>query len=137
MDYLNQVDARIHEARRYLAHAALEAENWPSCGHLLARALEHASCAVVMAWGEPHTAEKKMHRFFAERLAPHLNQDVVQFVQIIWQREGQGRPDADDLSDEKRHVLRQALAAADRKVPAVRLVFFGSRAAGTAQPDSD
>ena len=95
MAYLSQADALIHEARRYFAHAEQEAGNWPYCGSLLARALEHATCAVFMAWGEPHAPEKKMHPFFDERLAPYLNQTVVQLVQLVWEREGQGPPDAD------------------------------------------
>src|SRR6266568_1380060 len=73
MPYLNQVDALIHEARRLLAHAEQEAGNWPLCGHLLARALEHATCAVFMAWGEPYAPEKKMHQVFYERMVPHVD----------------------------------------------------------------
>jgi predicted nucleotidyltransferase len=175
MSYLGQEDGLIHEAHRLRAHAEQEAGNWPYCGHLLARALEHASCAVFLAWGEPHAPEKKMHPFFTELLAPHLNQDVVQLVQLAWQREGQGQPDADvsqllaacstvidyfadlakspppaewqplpipdpigwdSLSEEERQFLREALAAATQ-MPGVQLCLFGSRAAGTARPESD
>jgi len=175
MPYLNQVDALVQEARRLFGHAEHEAGNWPYCGSLLARALENATCAVFMAWGEPHAPEKKMHPFFDDRLAPHLNPTVVQLVQLVWAREGQGRPDDveqlltaccraidylaglatnpppagwepvpipepvgwDGLSDEEREFLREAQAAAAGPTPGVRLVLFGSRATGTARPDSD
>lgn len=176
MPYLNQADALVQEARRYFAHAELEAEQWPYCGSLLAWALEHAACAVFMAWGEPHAPEKKMHPSFDDRLAPVLSQGVVQFVQLVWEREGQGRPGAhvqqlltacrraidyftglatnpppagweplpipepvgwDGLCDEEREFLLEAQAAAAQLIPGVRLVLFGSRATGTARPDSD
>jgi predicted nucleotidyltransferase len=129
-----------------------------------------------MAWGEPHAPEKKMHPFFGDRLAPHLDPTVVQLVQLVWEREGQGRPDADveqlltacrravdyladlatnpppagwerlpipepvgwdGLSDEEREFLQEAQAAGAGPTPGVRLVLFGSRATGTARPDSD
>jgi hypothetical protein len=90
MSYLTQVDACIHESRRYLALAEQEAANWPYCGSLLARALECATCAVFIAWGEPHAAEKKMHRFFDERLVPQIDPSVAVVVQLVWEREGQG-----------------------------------------------
>jgi predicted nucleotidyltransferase len=93
MPYLNQVDALLHEARRLFAHAEHEAGNWPHCGHLLARALEHATCAVFMAWDEPHAPETKMHRFFDERLAPHADPAMAALVRFVWARDGQGRPD--------------------------------------------
>ena len=69
MAYLSQVGAQLHEARRLFTHAEQEKDHWPNCGHLLARALEHATCAAFIAWDEPHAAERKMHRFFDERLA--------------------------------------------------------------------
>ena len=176
MPYLNQVDALLHEARRLLAHAEHEARNWPHCGHLLSRALEHAVCAVFMAWDEPHAPEKKMHRFFDERLAPHVDPAMAALVKFVWAREGQGRPDTaveqllavcrgaveyfaglaqgppppgwaplpipgpiswGELSDEERQFLQEALPAAAEWAPGVRLILFGSRAAGTAGPSSD
>jgi hypothetical protein len=176
MAYLSQTDAQLHEARRLFAHAEQAEKNWPYCGHLLARVLEHATCAVFLAWDEPHAAERKMHRFFDERLAPHLDPDVVQLVQLVWSREGQGAPadqveqllaasreaidyfadvaagppPADwepqpiptplawnELSHENRQFLEQAISAAVQQVPGVRLILFGSQAAGTAGPDSD
>ncbi len=176
MPYLNQADALLHEACRLHAHAVQEASNWPHCGHLLARALEHATCAVFMAWDEPHAPEKKMHRFFDERLSPHVDPVTAALVRLVWEREGQGRPDeaveqlltlcaqAVDyfaglaespppagwvplpipepvgwagLSDEERQFLWEALAAAAQWAPGIRLILFGSRAAGTARPDSD
>jgi predicted nucleotidyltransferase len=176
MTYLNQVDAQLHEARRLFAHAEQETENWPYCGHLLARVLEHATCAVFIAWDEPRAAEKKLHRFFDERLAPHVDPAVVLLVQLVWEREGQGPPydqaeqlpsacrEAIDyfaglaeslppasweplpiptpvgwgaLSEEDRRLLQEALSVAAQQVPGVRLILFGSRAAGTARRDSD
>jgi hypothetical protein len=41
------------------------------------------------------------------------------------------------LSDEERQFLQEALPTASEWVPGVRLIFFGSRAVGTAGPDSD
>jgi predicted nucleotidyltransferase len=41
------------------------------------------------------------------------------------------------LAEEERSFLREALAAAGEAAPRVGLVLFGSRAAGTARPDSD
>jgi hypothetical protein len=176
MPYLNQVDALLHEARRLFAHAEHEAANWPHCGHLLARALEHAISAVFMAWEEPHAPERKMHRFFDERLAPRVDPAMAALVQFVWAREGQGRPDTaveqllavcrgvisyfaglaqgpppagwdpqpiakpigwDELSEEERQFLREALPTAAEWAPGVRLIFFGSRAVGTARPDSE
>jgi hypothetical protein len=175
MPYLNQVDALLHEARRLFGHAEHEAGNWPHCGHLLARALEHATCAVFVAWEEPHAPERKMHQFFDKRLTPHVDPAMAALVRFVWAREGQGRPDTavellavcrgaieyfaglaqgppppgwepllipkpigwDQLSDEERQLLQEALAAANGEVPGVRLILFGSRAAGTARPDSD
>jgi predicted nucleotidyltransferase len=175
MPYLNQVDALLHEARRLFGHAEHEAENWPHCGHLLARALEHATCAVFMAWGEPRAPEKKMHQSFDERLAPNVNPAMAALVRFIWAREGQGKPDTaveqllaacaaieyfadlaqgpplvgweplpiskpidwNELSDQERQFLQEALPAAAAWAPGVRLILFGSRAAGTARPDSD
>jgi hypothetical protein len=176
MTYLSQVEAHFHEARRLFAHAAQEAEDWPHCGHLLARALEHATCAVFMAWGEPRAPEKKLHRSFSERLASHVDPSLALLVQLIWECEGHGRPDTDvrqllaachgaidhfaglaegsppvsweplpapkpirwdDLPDDVRQFLEDALPAAAEWVPGIRLIFFGSRAAGTARPDSD
>ena len=90
MSYLSQVDACLYESRRYLALAGQQAANWPYCGSLLARALEHATCAVFIAWGEPHAPEKKMHRFFDERLAPEIDPSVAVVAQLVWEREGQG-----------------------------------------------
>src|SRR6266568_2710738 len=166
MPYLNQVDALIHEARRLLAHAEQEAGNWPLCGHLLARALEHATCAVFMAWGEPYAPEKKMHQVFYERMVPHVDPAMAALAQLVWEREGEARPDAgveqllavsqgavdyfadlaqsplpaaweplpvpepvgwERLSNHERQLLHEALAVADREVPGVRLILFGSR----------
>ncbi len=176
MPYLNQVDALLHEANRLFAHAQQEAANWPQCGHLLARALEHATCAAFIAWDEPHAPEKKMHPAFDDRLAPHIDPAMAALVRFVWEREGQGPPDAmvdqllqlcggaigyfadlaenpppatwerlpipepvgwENLSDDERQFLSAALAASAREVPGVRLILFGSRAAGTARPDSD
>jgi hypothetical protein len=176
MPYLNQVDALLREARRLFAHAEHEAGNWPHCGHLLARALEDVTCAVFMAWDEPHAPERKMHRFFDERLAPHVDPAMAELVRFVWAREGQGRPDTaveqllavcraaieyfaglaqgpppagweplpipkpvgwNELSEEERQFLQEALPAAAEWAPGVRLIFFGSRAVGTAGPRSD
>lgn len=176
MSYLNQVDALLREARRLFGHAEHEAGNWPHWGHLLARALEHAISAVFMAWDEPHAPERKMHRFFDERLMPHVDPAMAALVRFVWAREGQGGPDSaveqllavcrgaieyfaglaqgppptgweplpipkpirwNELSDEERQLLQEALPAAAEWAPGVRLVFCGSRAAGTARPDSD
>src|SRR5262245_43074965 len=93
MSYLTQVDALLREARRLFGHAEHEAGNWPHCGHLLARALEHATCPVFMAWEEPHAPERKMHQFFDERLAPHVDPAMAALATFVWAREGQGRPD--------------------------------------------
>ncbi len=35
MAYLNQVDAQLHKADHFFAHAELGAEDWPYCGHLI------------------------------------------------------------------------------------------------------
>lgn len=43
----------------------------------------------------------------------------------------------DSLSNEERSFLEAALAAVQLRVPGVRLILFGSRAAGTARPASD
>jgi predicted nucleotidyltransferase len=176
MAHLNQVDALLQEARRYFAHAEYEGGNWPHCGSLLARALENATCAVFMAWDEPHAPEKKMHQSFDKRLAPHVDPAMALLVQAVWEREGQGQTEVaveqlldacstaidyfaglakspapasweplpipepvgwDGLSDEERQFLQTGLAAATEQAPGVRLILFGSRAAGTARPDSD
>lgn len=176
MPYLNQIDALLHEARRYLAHAEQAAETWPPCGNFLARALEHATCAVSMAWGEPYAPERKMHRVFSERLAPHFDEDVARFVELVWGLEGHSQPYANvehllavcrgtidsfadlavgpppagweplpipkpvgwsELPEADRRFLQEALAAAAQWAPGVRLILFGSRAAGTARSDSD
>ena len=176
MTYLNQADAQLHEARRLFAHAEQETENWPYCGHLLARALEHATCAVFIAWDEPHAAEKNLHRFFDERLAPHVDPAVVQIVLLVWERDGHGPPvdqveqllatcreaiayfagvaespppagweplpiptpvGWSELPEEDRRFLQEALSLAAQQVPGIRVILFGSRAAGTARPDSD
>lgn len=93
MSSLNQAGALLHQARRLLGRAVHAAGNWPHCGHLLARALEHAACAVFTAWDEPHAPDKKMHLFFDERLAPHLDPAIAALVRFVWSYEGQGRPD--------------------------------------------
>jgi predicted nucleotidyltransferase len=92
MPYISQVGACLHESRRYFALAEQAAANWPYCGSTLARALECATCAVFIARGEPHAPEKKMHRFFDERLAPQIDPSVAVVVQLVWEREGQGPP---------------------------------------------
>jgi len=176
MSYLTQVDACLHESRRYLALAEQAAANWPYCGSLLARALEHATCAVFIAWGEPHAPERKMHRFFDERLAPQIDPSVAVVVQLAWAREGDGLPAIgaqpvldgcrtaiayfaalaaspppdsweplpateavawDGLAEDERRFLQRALEAAQPWAAGARLILFGSRAAGTARPDSD
>ena len=176
MAYVGQVDAHLYKAREYLALAQRESANWPHCGILLTRALEYATCAVFIAWGEPHAPEPKMRPFFGERLAPHLDPAVTVVVQLVWEREGQGPADGgvqpllegchmvveyfagqatnpppagweplptpepvgwSGLAEDEREFLRQALAAAQTMAPGVQLMLFGSRAAGTARPDSD
>lgn len=176
MPYLSQVDACLYESRRYFALAKQEAANWPYCGSLLARALEHGTCAVFIAWGEPHAPERKMHRFFDERLTSQIDPAVAAVVQSVWEREDQGPPAIgiqplfdgcrkaidylgtlavnpppsgweplpipesvgwDGLSEDERRFLQTALAAAQPWAPGARLILFGSRAAGTAGPDSD
>jgi Nucleotidyltransferase domain len=176
MAHLSQVDAHLYKVREYLALAQRESANWPYRGILLTRALEYATCAVFIAWGEPRTPEPKMHPFFEERLASKIDPTVAVVVQLVWEREGQGPPDggvqpllegchmvveyfaglatnpppADweplptpepvgwgGLAEGQRQFLRQALAAAQTMAPGVQLMLFGSRAAGTARPDSD
>ena len=176
MAYLSQVDAQLYKAREYLALAEQESAAWPYCGSLLARALDHATSAVFIAWGEPHAPERKVHPFFEQRLAPQIDPAVAVVVQLVWERDGQGPPDAgvqpllegcetaieyfaglatnpppadwdplpisepvgwDGLAEDERQFLRRALAAALTCVPGVRLILFGSRAAGAARPDSD
>jgi predicted nucleotidyltransferase len=176
MSYLSQVDACLYESRRHLAQAEQEAANCPYCGSLLARALEYATCAVFIAWGEPHAPEKKMHRFFDERLAPQVDPSVAVVVQLVWEREGQGLPAVGvqplldgchkaidyfaalaasrpppgweplptpepvgwgGLAEDERRFLQMALAAAQPWAAGARLILFGSRAVGTAGPDSD
>jgi hypothetical protein len=128
-----------------------------------------------MAWGEPHALEKKMHRFFSERMVSHVETEMAQLVETVWENEGQARPYTDvelllaacrrvidcfaglaedppmewepqpipqpiswdSLSSRDRRFLQEALPAAAEWAPGVRLVLFGSRAAGTAGPDSD
>lgn len=175
MLYLNQVDALLVRARQYLADAQLQRDNWPFCGSALARALEHAVCAVFMAWDEPYKAGRKMHRHFDERLAPLIDPAIPPLVRWVWEYEGSGRPDGvaqllagcqqviealavlatnpapgawqplpipepigwEPLSEPERSFLRAALQAARQGCPNVRLLLFGSRAAGMAQADSD
>jgi Nucleotidyltransferase domain len=176
MPYLSQVDALLHEASRLLAHARQEASNWPYCGSLLARSLEHATCAVFMAWDEPHAPEKKMHPAFYEHLAPCTDPGIAALVRLVWECEGHGIPDntagqmpqlchqaisyfaslAENqppatwqpapipepvgwagLAYHERQFLNDALTAGRAEVPGLRLILFGSRAVGTARPDSD
>jgi len=175
MAYLNQVDALLLYAQDRIARARQAAETWPLCGSLLARAMECGACAVFMAWGEPYKAEKKMHRYFVERLAPLMDPIIPPVVQWIWDYEGGGRPHDTDLvltaseriisvftdlaknsppaawqpkpipqpvgwgglSGEEQSFLRVALASARQQCPGVRIMLFGSRAAGTAGPHSD
>jgi predicted nucleotidyltransferase len=94
MPYLSQVDALLVRARRYLAEAELQRDNWPFCGSALARALEHAVCAVFMAWDEPYKASRKVHRHFGERLAPLIDPAIPPVVCWVWEYEGSGKPDA-------------------------------------------
>lgn len=96
MPYLNQVDALLAKARQYPAEAKLQRDNWPFCGSALARALEHAVCAVFMAWNEPYKAGRKMHRHFEERLAPLIDPAIPPMVKWVWEYEGGGKPDAVD-----------------------------------------
>jgi predicted nucleotidyltransferase len=176
MPYVNQVDALLTTARGRLANATQRADSWPDCGKVLARALEHAVCAVFMSWDDPYKPGKKMHKPFYERLMPLIDQPQAEVIRFVWEREGQGRPGVDvaqllaacgnvieyladlaaseppegweprpipepvgwdSLSDEERSFLAAALQAARLSVPGVRLVLFGSRAAGTAEPTSD
>jgi len=93
MTYVNQVDALLAKARGYLAQATSQPDNWPFCGSALARSLEHAACAVFMAWGEPYKAVRKMHRHFDERLAPLIDPAIPPVVRWTWEYEGGGKPD--------------------------------------------
>jgi predicted nucleotidyltransferase len=137
--------------------------------------MECGACAVFMAWGEPYKAEKKMHRYFVERLAPLIDPDIPPVVQWIWEYERSGgRHDTDlvlaaservigvfsdlakndppaawqpqpiprpvgwdGLSGDEQSFLRAALATALQQCPGVRIMLFGSRAAGKPAPDSD
>jgi predicted nucleotidyltransferase len=176
MPYINQVDALLTTARGRLANATQRTDIWPDCGKVLARALEHAVCAVFMAWGDPYKPGQKMHNPFYERLVPLIDQPQAEVIRLVWESEGQGRPGVDvaqllgacnnvieyladlaardppegwepppipeplgwdSLSDDERSFLAAALQAARLWVPGVRLVLFGSRAAGTAGPTSD
>jgi predicted nucleotidyltransferase len=173
--YLDQVTANIVRAQQYLAEAQQRAADWPLCSSALARALEHAVCAVFIAWGEPYKAGWKIHRHFEERLTPYIDPSVVSFVTALWKLEGsdgsgfsdlmiaacrqiidrieqlainpppanwQPRPIPqpvrwDRLADDERSFLEEALRAAREACPEVRLLLFGSRAGGTAEPTSD
>jgi hypothetical protein len=173
--YVDQVTANIHMAREYLTEAELRAANWPLCSSALARALEHAVCAVFIAWDEPYKAGWKIHRHFDERLVPFINPSAVLFVTALWKLEGTEQSDIteqiiavcrqgidgfeqlatnpppadwqprpvpepvswDALTEEERSFLQAALRAAREACPDVRLLLFGSQAAGTAQPSSD
>ena len=173
--YLDQVTANIVRARQYLAEAQQRTADWPLGSSALARALEHAVCAVFIAWDEPYKAGWKIHRHFEERLAPCIDPSVVLFVTALWKLEGsdgsgfadqiiaacrqiidrieqlainpppanwQPRPMPqpvrwDLLADDERSFLQAALRAAREACPEVRLLLFGSRAAGTAEPTSD
>ena len=116
-----------------------------------------------------------MHQVFYERLVPHVDPAMAALAQLVWEREGEARPNAGVeqllavsqsvvdyfadlaqsplpaaweplpvpnplagtlLSNDERQLLHEALAAADREGPGVRLILFGSRALGTARPDS-
>lgn len=175
MSYIGQIDALVAIARGTLAHAKRQAGNWPTCGMMLARAMEQAACAVFMAWNDPYKAEPKMHQAFFERLAPHLEPAVVEVIRSVWEHEG-GRPPVGEgdlltachvvieylahlgasdppdgweprpipdpvswsqLDATERDFLEAAQEAARQACPDVRLILFGSRAAGTARPDSD
>jgi predicted nucleotidyltransferase len=173
--YLDQVTANVVRARQYLAEAEQRAADWPLCSSALARALEHAVCAVFVAWDEPYKAGWKIHRHFEERLAPHIDSSLVLFVTALWNLEGSGQIDVADqviaacrriidrfeqlavnppptgwqpqpipepvgwgaLTDDERSFLQAAVRATREACPEVRLLLFGSRAAGTAEPTSD
>ena len=170
MPYLDQVEANILQARRYLADAQQQSGNWPFCGSAIARALEHGACAVFIAWDEPYKASRKIHRHFDERLAPCINEAMASFITSLWEHEGSAQPDnvgqllaacqqvidgfeqlARDpppaswrprpipspvgwggLAENERSFLVAASAAAREASPEVRLLLFGSRAAGLA-----
>jgi hypothetical protein len=172
---VDQVTANLYMARQYLTEAEQRAANWPLCSGALARALEHAVCAVFIAWHEPYKPGWKIHRHFDESLAPFINPSVVLFVTALWKLEGSDQFDITDqiiadcrqiidgfeqltanpppadwqpqpipepvswdaLTEEERSFLQAALRAAREACAEVRLLLFGSRAAGTAQPSSD
>ena len=93
MSYVNQIDAHLAYARGRLAYAERSADsNWPSCTGALARSLEYAVGAVLMAWGEPHKADRRVHRIFEERLAPFLDPLIVNLVSAVWDNEGSTLP---------------------------------------------
>ena len=92
MPYVNQVDALLATARGNLAHATCQADSWPGCGMVLARAFENAVCAVFMAWDDPYKPGKKMHDPFYERLVPLIDQPRAEVIRFVWEREGRGRP---------------------------------------------
>jgi predicted nucleotidyltransferase len=162
MPYLGQVEANILQARRYLADAQQQFGNWPFCGSAIGRALEHGACAVFIAWGEPYKAGRKIHRHFGERLAPCINEAMASFVTSVWEYKGSAQPyNAEQLlavcrqvidcfeqmasvpppeswlAENERSFLVAAAAAAREACPGVRLLLFGSRAAGMARSDSD
>ena len=175
MSYRDEVDALMVLAQDYLTQAKQQREDWPFCGSALARAFESSVCALFIAWGEPYKRDRKVQRKFDERLAPLLDDELVNFVQVIWWREGEGCPGVDldlfltvcegvverfrvlatnpplpgwqaksvpppvrwqDLSEDERSFLHDALVAARNQCSGVRLMLIGSRAAGIG-PDSD
>ena len=93
MPYLDQVEANILQARRYLADARQQSGKWPFCSSAIARALEHGACAVFIAWDEPYKASRKIHKHFDERLAPCINEAMASFITCLWEHEGSAQPD--------------------------------------------
>lgn len=176
MAYINQVDAHVAQARGLVAHAATRAEAWPECGKVLARAFEFAAAAVLISWGDPYKADRKLQTPFLDQVAPLIDHHHAALVSAVWACEGRGAPVEDvaallagceqvidylagvattdppegwqappvpapvgwdGLSDDERTFLQEARARAQRWSPGVRIVLFGSRAAGRSGPDSD
>jgi hypothetical protein len=176
MAYVNQVDAAIAMARGQIAHAKNRADAWPRRGIVLVRAFEFAASAVLMAWGDPHKADAKLHDYFNNRVGPLIDRQHAHVVRAVWANECQVRS-VDDvvpllaaceqtveylvmvaksappagwevppvrepvgwagLPEDTRVLLRDAQARARVWSPGMRIMLFGSRAAGRALPDSD
>ena len=92
MPYVDQVTAALALARGRLANAAQQPSVDVLCGRLLARALEYATQAVLVAWGFP-VKVTKVQQHFDPVLAAHLDPDDADLTKAFWATEGQPQPD--------------------------------------------